>query len=341
CVCGNAQAIHRCEDCHLSSILSDTCMVDMHHHHPLHRIVTRIPAPGGWYFKPNELSKLGLVIHLGHRGQACTHAQPSASKNMVIIHSNGVHHTKILPCACEHAQSFLTQLMCAHFFPATTERPQTLFTHTLLHDFCTHTHESGVNAYAYYAAIRRLTDQTFQHKVNFLRVVRVWRHLQDLLRSGQAYPINEYLPKSSHSSLAVLCPACPQLHINMPPHWEEDVSKHRYQFSGALDGNFRVCLKDKPFDLNEQALSDGCAYSVAESEYQQYLSEVTDDAELATCTGFKAGDIMRQSRNKGLLVTGVVAMSCACHSIVLPNAFVDLYKGKQFSNVDYVIGNAL
>ena len=48
-----------------------------------------------------------------------------------------------------------------------------------------------------------------------MRVVRVWRHLALRRRSGQAQGIDRVITNRRPGSLAVRCPACPEIGFNI------------------------------------------------------------------------------------------------------------------------------
>ena len=91
------------------------------------------------------------------------------------------------------------------------------------------------------------------------------------------------------ASLATLCPACPQIGINMDPNWEAR-SKDRWyvhpssngaavltsiRFVDALfygiDGNFVANRKDKNTDPDDVPLTKGAAYFADEDDFAKYL----------------------------------------------------------------------
>lgn len=47
------------------------------------------------------------------------------------------------------------------------------------------------------------------------RVFRVWIHLSGLRRRGQAFNIDDLLKGRREHSLAIPCPACPEVHVNV------------------------------------------------------------------------------------------------------------------------------
>ena len=47
------------------------------------------------------------------------------------------------------------------------------------------------------------------------RVFRVWIHLSNLRRRGQAHDIDNVLKGRRKHLLAIPCPACPEVHVNV------------------------------------------------------------------------------------------------------------------------------
>ena len=54
--------------------------------------------------------------------------------------------------------------------------------------------------------------------VEFLRMIRMWRHLRLLRRGGRAHA-STGVNGTSPGELAVVCPACPHPNINLPTNW--------------------------------------------------------------------------------------------------------------------------
>ena len=64
----------------------------------------------------------------------------------------------------------------------------------------------------------RLTFRKDRYK-EFLRALRMWRHLRMLKRGGRSY--DKTGPKgTSPGELAVICPACPIPSVNLPSNWQ-------------------------------------------------------------------------------------------------------------------------
>jgi hypothetical protein len=153
-----------------------------------------------------------------------------------VVHTNGIHATRIRVCGCLGAPEKVTQLMQSQLFPATTQDPKTAFTFSVLKNFHMHNLQSKCGAFDYMLSLRRLTDNVFTNKVPvreaepssinilsgvqdpykaFLRVTRVWDYLTTKRRTGQAHNIDTYLPHRPPGNVAVVCPSCPEPGINM------------------------------------------------------------------------------------------------------------------------------
>ncbi|KAG2048340.1 hypothetical protein BDR06DRAFT_976099 [Suillus hirtellus] len=76
----------RCEDCFGTELYCQSCTVERHHEHPLHRIKHWKDA----FFHNVTLKSLGLQIQLGHPTQECCY-NPAACQDFVVLHANGIH----------------------------------------------------------------------------------------------------------------------------------------------------------------------------------------------------------------------------------------------------------
>jgi hypothetical protein len=82
-----------------------------------------------------------------------------------VVHTNGVHATRVRICGCSGAADKLSQLMHSQLFPATSQDPKTAFTFSVLKDFHMHNLQSKCGAFDYMLSLRRLTDNVFTTKV--------------------------------------------------------------------------------------------------------------------------------------------------------------------------------
>ncbi|KAJ7337604.1 hypothetical protein DFH08DRAFT_964574 [Mycena albidolilacea] len=70
--------------------------------------------------------------------------------------------------------------------------------------------------------------------------------------------------------------------------------------------------------------------------YRKFLLTVTDQKEMATCSGLAALDYANTKFSRGYTTTGVSMGVCARHEFIQPNRVGDLQKGEQFANIDYI-----
>jgi hypothetical protein len=110
------------------------------------------------------MGSLGLVIFLGHNMQHCPNAHHgSKGRPFVVAHTNGIHNINIDFCRCNNAtdDSDAFQLTAACLFPATVDKPETVFTFAMLKDFHAHTLASKISAYDHFIALKKLTNNAF------------------------------------------------------------------------------------------------------------------------------------------------------------------------------------
>jgi hypothetical protein len=174
CDCEKGPAIFRCQECFQCRPSCRNCVVASHRHLPLHRIQEWV----GTHFAPKELCDLGFTISLGHYGERCPNVpNTSPGRRTILVHTNGIHHTRIIYCHCAAAAIEPLQLAQAGYFPATIDRPETAFTFKLLKNFHAHSLSSKKSAYDYYSALQHLTNNAFPHTtpVSFCFFCHLWR----------------------------------------------------------------------------------------------------------------------------------------------------------------------
>jgi hypothetical protein len=112
----------------------------------------------GGYWEKEQLSALGLKIHLGHHGNTCN---SPTSADMTILGLNSFHHVHVLFCGCStESEERLehNQLIAAGLFPATFQAPRTAFTFELLDYLVTFSGRGKSSTYDFHQALRSLTD---------------------------------------------------------------------------------------------------------------------------------------------------------------------------------------
>lgn len=79
----------------------------------------------------------------------------------------------------------------------------------------------------FFRSITILPWQCFKNRYKaLLQMVRQWRHLKMLKRSGYGHLRNK--SEEEGHSCALLCPACPQPGVNLPPDWEQAPKEKRF-----------------------------------------------------------------------------------------------------------------
>ncbi|EJD32327.1 hypothetical protein AURDEDRAFT_77733 [Auricularia subglabra TFB-10046 SS5] len=121
-------------------------------------------------------------------------------------------------------------------FPGSLLRPQTAFTFEMMEHWHLESLQSKKPTWDYWQAVldrstALVSDEAEQKGYNvFMRVGRYWRVVKQLLRSGQAHGIDEYLPENRwRGNTTVVCPACPEPEFNLQEGWEKLAEQEKYR----------------------------------------------------------------------------------------------------------------
>ncbi len=114
-------------------------------------------------FVRRTLRELGAIVQLGHKDGNCT--TPSETiRRVVVADITGVQAVDVRFCDCVDVTGDFTrewtQLFRRGWFPATTNRPATAFTFTLLDTFQELNFQGKTNLYDFWKTIERLTDNS-------------------------------------------------------------------------------------------------------------------------------------------------------------------------------------
>ncbi|KAF8425786.1 hypothetical protein L210DRAFT_3615051 [Boletus edulis BED1] len=325
-VCKTHPAIYCCHDCLTLDLYCKDCILLRHASQPLHRIK-------GSYWIHTSLKNLDLVIQLGHpTGSPCCLPKPPHSDDFVIVHGNGIHSVTLRLCGCETAATPTQQLLQYRLFPASTDKPRTAATFSVLEEYHLLSLESKVSAHHYYTLLTRRSDNTGlsppkvtftqlqYHKLIFMRMAHEWRHLKMLKRSGRGHN-----PRGANGTkqgeCAILCPACPQPGKNLPEDWDKMPKDKEAVSQDAVD----------------PSLSKGWSYFVEEEPYKLYLH----DPHKSTCSSHDAVNAADTKSAKGLAATSVGSICCARHEMKFPGGVGDLQKGERYTNMDYLFFSVL
>lgn len=225
------------------------------------------------------------------------------------------------------SKSIIIQLLRTRLYPATVQNPATASTFRTLERFHLLSFESKCSAYEFYHSLSRETDNTglYQTRVcfydfilyagsdngiqdrysEFLRMIRGWRHLKMLKRTGRGHDPGG-VNTTIQGACAVLCPACPHPGKNLPSNWRDVPKNERYGLSCnsilnthphtlhswkyalfiAMDANFRMRRKKVSSELKDPSLSRGFAYFVDNVPYISHLLEYASEKQEVRCLLF-------------------------------------------------------
>jgi hypothetical protein len=169
CSCGSGlRRLAHCEDCFLYSTSCAWCWVRSHRNTPDHW--ARIWDPDQCFYSKVDYSMVlpeseGVALQLGHSPgeESCSIHDPPQAMN--VIHTNGVHATKIRFCCCSTVDRTV-QLMRAGLFPASATYPQTAFSFAVLKQFQMHTRQSRASTFDWIISLRRFTDNVLPQNVS-------------------------------------------------------------------------------------------------------------------------------------------------------------------------------
>ncbi|KAG1902462.1 uncharacterized protein F5891DRAFT_1186576 [Suillus fuscotomentosus] len=302
---------------------------------------------GHWnngYFAHTTLKVLGLRVQLGHpSGECCYNSSTAFYDDFVVLNINGVHEIALDFCACEIAQSPIVQLLHTWWYPSTTVDPRSATTFRLLHHFHILSFESKASTFEYWQTLARLTDNAGDRYEALLRMIKQWRSITLLKRSGYGHdPAG--VCAATPGACTVLCPACPQPGKNMLDDWEKALPEVHWKYALflAIDANFRLARKNVSSDEVDPGLSWGLSYFVEEHEFKSFLNEAGRlPQEKSMYARHSAVNLADTKNARGLAATGVGTVDCARHNLKRPCAVGDLQKGERYINMDYLLFSTL
>ncbi|KAF6764603.1 hypothetical protein DFP72DRAFT_986468 [Ephemerocybe angulata] len=347
-------ATYRCRDCAPNVLWCGDCVVEDHRRVYLHRI----QKWNGKFFERVTLMSLGLRVQLGHtHGERCTRPRAAFNDEFTVIDSDGFHTIALDYCGCNQGLSPVRQLLRARLFPATTIDPRCATTFRALETYQMLSFTGKISAYEFLLAIFRRTDNTWNvtpdgrtdqsgelklkdRNKEFMRTIHEWRFLRCLKRLGRGHDEGG-AAGTEEGDCALLCPACPQLGINMPAKWESIPEEKRWLYALflAMDANFRLRRKDVSSDERDPGLNRGYAYLVLERAYKEFLKKYGGDVldEKNTCNTHDAIKSANVRGGQGFAASGMGAVQCSRHDMRRPVGAGDLQKGERYCNMDYVM----
>jgi CxC2 like cysteine cluster associated with KDZ transposases len=171
-------------------------------------------------------------------------AQYKTRSDLTIVSSTGIFTCSVRWCTCTKSPDQCVQLLLrAKLFPASFKNPKTVFTFEVLDHFRIDALECKTAAMNFMSKLGRITNEAFPSQVpvsgpmvgwcshiydmvqdryrELLRVSRQWRDLHNRIRAGVVHDRPDH---PVEGGLALFCPACPQMDINIPPEteWKSD-----------------------------------------------------------------------------------------------------------------------
>ncbi|KAG1727897.1 hypothetical protein EDB19DRAFT_1941844 [Suillus lakei] len=249
---------------------------------------------------------------------------------MVIIDKSGVHRLEVRCCDCPNVTSPDIQMFQHRFFPASFNRPKTVFTFRVLDDFLLNNLECGTSALNYYSKLlandlehvstpcssNAISPSSKGHDIDkacgqdryreLMRVARQWRQLKTMKWHGFGHQYDN----PNAGDLALFCPARPQPGINISLSGDESLDDWKYTQLFVMDRNFKAehLHPIKPFD--EVWLSDGLGFMVGKDRYKKHLAEAADTVEKSSCNNHQAVNQANAAQHK-LESTGIGGVACA------------------------------
>ena len=128
CACRRGLSTLHCRECFQYINSCAECFIERHIHQPLHW--ARYWQADKQFFAKYNYSEVlpGCAIHLGHNGLRCPSINGEISNRLTIVHTNGIHATKVNFCECPGSDERAIQLLRSRLFPASLANPKTTFT---------------------------------------------------------------------------------------------------------------------------------------------------------------------------------------------------------------------
>ncbi|KAJ7281287.1 hypothetical protein C8J57DRAFT_1057258 [Mycena rebaudengoi] len=340
--CNTGAPEYRCMDCiGGGELVCLDCVRNVHRQLILHRI----QKWNGQFFDQKTLRELEVRIQLGHWHEPqnqCPVPERPPKDSFVIIDDHGVHEVFVDFCGCGQGGSHVQQLLRAQLFPATTTRPATAATFSVLRRFHLLSFESKCSMYEFYHSLARETDNTGtkppkNRYYEWRRMTREWRNLLMAKRAGRGHCPGG-CAATGPGECAVLCPACPHPGKNLPDDWAERADEHQFLYALylAMDANFRLKRKDVSSEKKDPGLGEGWAFFCELKEYMDHVNTHWNDMqERSHCVAHDAVDKPDKDA-RGTVSSGIGAVDCARHNMRRAQAVGDLQLGERYINMDYI-----
>lgn len=157
--CDSVSGSFQCTDCLSSPMQCSSCIVQYHIRLPFHR-VQKWEMDGNYgAWQQVTLSKLGLILRLGHGTFGCPNASIERVRPLNVFDLNGQHEIMASFCECQGSDSDqAAMLLDLQLYPATDDLPRVAFTFRLLKHFQLSQCEMSCAAASYYDTLALFTD---------------------------------------------------------------------------------------------------------------------------------------------------------------------------------------
>ncbi|KAK1222232.1 hypothetical protein PQX77_014926 [Marasmius sp. AFHP31] len=279
CLCGTGECIVQCKDCQDFQICCKECWIFQHRMNPWHWA----RVWNGNYFVCSDISVLrkgGFAVQLGHHGEPCPLLNQPKPIKFTVIHSNGVHGSRLSFCAYRSTDQ-VQQLMHARLFPSSPRTPETAYTFARMREYDIQALQGQLPAYDWIFALQRLADNAHTHLVGdpygpFMVTARVWSFIHDKLRYGELFSLIPHsLPHLPAETFITWCPSCPDPNMNMENEWWTTPLhlRHLIMMYMTLDRNSKTRRFRKRGGEADHSLYHGKSYFDDDAEYARFLKK--------------------------------------------------------------------
>jgi hypothetical protein len=128
-ICLSTGTVYSCTDCFYDTLLCVDCVKAAHSRLPTHHLRRWT----GTHFERVSSKDIGYIFHLGHRGLPC---DLGYNRLFTLIDSNGVHELTLRFCRHPSFGDGARQLLKAHVYPCSDDRPSSGATFSVLRLSC-------------------------------------------------------------------------------------------------------------------------------------------------------------------------------------------------------------
>ncbi|KAF9489712.1 hypothetical protein BDN71DRAFT_1401167 [Pleurotus eryngii] len=234
---------------------------------------------------------------------------PDQNPYVLFEHMNGLHSLPYIQCQCGGPQERIASAVQMQLMLASFTIFKTMFTFDVLEDFCLANLECKTLAYQYYQLLSRASNpEKWEWEVKRCGK-KVWNKTQE----SDGSTISDVCT----AELALFCPCCLQPGVNLPDNWKEDENKYK-----------------------DVWLSPGSSMLPHQEEYTEFLWAAENIN--TVCSSFTAPTIENTLLYaKTCDINGIVAIACPQHRCFTLGSVIDLYRGEQQKNVNWVLLQSL